>query len=289
MTQALAVTFSFFTTSLCLSDCEEGTASWVPAPPCPRSHLSWVLLTKCWLCFVDTGSSQMKSQGCSLKRAGYITALTTDSSITAKTTTIHLMRITIPEVSICAAEAVDLEYGVSLSQVGSGDVQNTWSLKYGAAQSTVEYWFSFVSVWLPGICDYTIAPETVLYIAVLEKDVNLKCCSYWVYLDLPLVKMKHFLFETVSCSIVQAILELSMFWPQPLTARIAIVHFSRLWGGSHTEDCLSCHLPQVPVFFMTTLASDSVWWEWACREEENLVFLAKWERNWCMWLEILQK
>lgn len=72
--------------------------------PCPLSHLSWLSLINPLLCFVDTGSSQTRSQGYSLRRAGSITALTTGLSITAKTTTIYLMMITVPAVSVSAAE-----------------------------------------------------------------------------------------------------------------------------------------------------------------------------------------
>lgn len=53
-----------------------------------------------WLWFVDTGSSQMKFQVCSLRKAGSMTALTTDSAITGKTTQTLLMRTTVPGVCI---------------------------------------------------------------------------------------------------------------------------------------------------------------------------------------------
>lgn len=44
-----------------------------------------------------------------MKRAGSIIALTTGLSITAKTTAIYLMMTTVLEVSISAAEVVDIK------------------------------------------------------------------------------------------------------------------------------------------------------------------------------------
>lgn len=179
----------FFHYNFSVSDCEEGAVSCVSCSSTllgshSRSGFSLPTIShvmdviKSWLCLVDTGSSQMKSQDYSLKRAGCITALTTGSSIIAKTTTIHLMRITVPAVSILSAFH---RWEVFMSRIH-------WvSLKYGAAQSSVEFWFSFVSVCLPGSCGHTVAQERALHVAVMGKDLNFKCCFYWMYFDLPLL------------------------------------------------------------------------------------------------------